>query len=73
MVEPDYDEDLHNEYVKEERKSNLEVEKIKSKIEDITKRITNLEEGEFCSLCNQVLADVDHSDEIKENKEKVKK
>ena len=38
MVEPDYDEDLHNEYVKEERKANLGVEKIKSKIEDIKKR-----------------------------------
>ena len=73
MVEPDYDEDLHNEYVKEEREVNLEVEKIKSKIEDIKKRITNLEEGEFCSLCKQDLADVDHSEEIQENKDKLKK
>ena len=72
MVEPDYNEDLDNEYVKEERESNLEVEKMKSKIEDITKRITNLEEGEFCSLCSQALVDVDHSHEIKENKENLK-
>ena len=69
MVEPDYDEDLHNEYVKEERKANLEVEKIKSTIEEIQKRVKNLEEGEFCSLCKQPLADVDHSEEIKENKD----
>lgn len=69
MVEPDYDEDLHKEYVKEERRINLEVAKIESNIKTTQERIKNLEEGEFCSLCNQALADVDHSDEIKENKE----
>ena len=69
MVEPDYDEDLHKEYVKEERRVNLEVAKIESNIKTTQERIKNLEEGEFCSLCNQALADVDHSDEIKENKE----
>lgn len=69
MVEPDYDEDLHKEYVKKERDLNLEIEKTKSKIEETNKRIKNLEEGEFCSLCKQALADVDHSEEIKENKE----
>ena len=69
MVEPTYDEDLHKEYVKEERRVNLEVAKIESNIKTTQERIKNLEEGEFCSLCNQALADVDHSDEIKENKE----
>ena len=69
MVEPTYDEDLHKEYVKEERRINLEVAKIESNIKTTQERIKNLEEGEFCSLCNQALADVDHSDEIKENKE----
>jgi DNA repair exonuclease SbcCD ATPase subunit len=72
MVEPDYDEDLHNDYVKEERQTNLEVEKVKSKIDQIKERITNLEEGEFCSLCKQALADVDHTEEIEENKNNLK-
>jgi DNA repair exonuclease SbcCD ATPase subunit len=69
MVEPAYDEDLHKEYVKEERRFNLEIAKIESNIKTTQERIKNLEEGEFCSLCKQALADVDHSDEIKENKE----
>jgi DNA repair exonuclease SbcCD ATPase subunit len=69
MVEPDYDEDLHKEYVKDERLANLELEKVKSKIKETEKIVKNLEEGEFCSLCKQPLADVDHSDEIKENKD----
>lgn len=68
MVEPTYDEDLHKEYVKREREFNLEVEKVKSKIKETQNRIKNLEEGEFCSLCKQPLADVDHSQEIEENK-----
>lgn len=69
MVEPDYDEELHKGYVKKEREINLEIEKIKTNIKQIESLIKNLEEGEFCSLCKQPLADVDHSDEIKHNKE----
>ena len=68
MTEPVYDEDLHEEYVKQEREFSLEVERAKSKIKETQKTIKNLEEGEFCSLCKQPLADVDHSDEIEENK-----
>jgi DNA repair exonuclease SbcCD ATPase subunit len=68
MNEPTYEEDLHKEYVKKEREFNLEVEKTKSKIKETQNRIKNLEEGEFCSLCKQPLADVDHSEEIEENK-----
>ena len=68
LVEPDYDEDLHKELVKQERTISLEVEKLKSNIKDTKSRIKNLEEGEFCSLCKQPLADVDHSGEINENK-----
>jgi DNA repair exonuclease SbcCD ATPase subunit len=68
MVEPIYDEDLHKEYVKQEREINLGLEKVKSKIKETQNRIKNLEEGEFCSLCKQPLADVDHSEEIEENK-----
>lgn len=68
MVEPNYDEDLHRDYIKQERELKLGVDKINSKIGDTTKLIKNLEEGEFCSLCKQALADVDHSDEINLNK-----
>ena len=68
MTEPSYDEDSHKELIKQERELSLEVEKTKSKIKDTQSRIKNLEEGEFCSLCKQPLADVDHSEEIEENK-----
>jgi DNA repair exonuclease SbcCD ATPase subunit len=68
MVEPNYDEDLHRDYIKQERELKLGVDKINSKIGDTTKLIKNLEEGEFCSLCKQALTDVDHSDEINLNK-----
>lgn len=68
MTEPVYDEDLHEQYVKQERTFSLELEKTKSKIKQTEKTIKNLEEGEFCSLCKQPLADVDHSGEIEENK-----
>jgi DNA repair exonuclease SbcCD ATPase subunit len=43
-----------------------------SRVNSVLERIKNLEEGEFCSLCSQPLADVYHSDEIKENKIKLK-
>jgi len=69
MVEPDYDEDLHSEYIKKERESNLNLDKAENKIKETENRIKNLEEGEFCSLCKQALADVDHSEEIEENKQ----
>jgi DNA repair exonuclease SbcCD ATPase subunit len=69
MVEPDYDEDLHSEYIKKERESNLSLDKAENKIKETENRIKNLEEGEFCSLCKQALADVDHSEEIEENKQ----
>jgi DNA repair exonuclease SbcCD ATPase subunit len=68
LTEPEYDEDLHKDYVKKERETNLEVDRTKSKIKETQGRIKNLEEGEFCSLCKQPLVDVDHSEEIEENK-----
>ncbi len=69
MVEPNYDEDLHKELVKNERTLNLEVDILMSNIKRTESVIKNLEEGEFCNLCKQALKDVDHSVEIKENKE----
>jgi DNA repair exonuclease SbcCD ATPase subunit len=68
MTEPTYDEDFHKELIKQEREFNLEVDRAKSKIKQTQERIKNLEEGEFCTLCKQPLADVDHSEEIEENK-----
>jgi len=72
IEEPNYDEDYHNEQVKLERKFNIDLEKMGSKVNSVLERIKNLEEGEFCSLCAQPLADVDHSEKIKENKIKLK-
>ena len=72
MEEPNYDEEYHNEQVKLERELKVELEKTTSRIDNVVERIKNLEEGEFCSLCSQPLADVDHSGEIKENKDKLK-
>jgi DNA repair exonuclease SbcCD ATPase subunit len=71
MEEPNYDEELHREYIKKERDLSIEVERTKTKIKDTQKLIKNLEEGEFCSLCKQPLADVDHSEEIESNKKLV--
>ena len=73
IEEPNYDEEYHNEQVKLERSLSVDLEKIESRVGDVLERIKNLEEGEFCSLCVQPLADVDHSTEIKENKINLKK
>mgnify|MGYP003120883414 CR=1 FL=1 len=73
IEEPNYDEDYHNEQIKSERELTLELSILNSKIDVVLERIKNLEEGEFCSLCGQALADVDHSEEIKENKNNLKK
>lgn len=69
MVEPIYDEEYHNKVVKWEREFTLELEKLKSKVSTVKENIKNLEDGEFCSLCKQPLAEVDHSQEIKQNKD----
>ena len=71
MVEPDYDEELHNDLVKQEREHKTERDSHSALITRTKKLITELEEGEFCPTCKQSLEDVDHSDEIKENKDKV--
>ena len=70
MVEPDYDEELHIGLVKQERESKTEKATHEALMTRTQKLITELEEGEFCPTCKQSLEDVDHSDEIKENKDK---
>jgi len=71
MVELNYDEELHNDLVKQERERKTEKSSYFATMTRTKKLITELEEGEFCPTCKQSLEDVDHSDEIKENKDKV--
>jgi len=71
MVELNYDEELHNDLVKQERERKTEESSYFATMTRTKKLITELEEGEFCPTCKQSLEDVDHSDEIKENKDKV--
>lgn len=71
MVEPIYDEYLHDDLIKQERERKTEKSSHTALMVRTQKIITELEEGEFCPTCKQSLEDVDHSDEIKENKVKV--
>ena len=71
MEDIDYDEDLHNDLVKQERERRLEKGTYEGDKTRTEKLICNLEEGEFCPTCKQALADVDHTEEINENKTKV--
>ena len=68
MEDIEYDEDRHNELIKEERELKVEVAGYESDFKKTEKLICSLEEGEFCPTCKQPLADVDHSEEIQENK-----
>ena len=71
MTDIEYDEDKHDELIKEERKLQTKKSGYESEIKRTEKLIKDLEEGEFCPTCKQALADVDHTDEIEENKKKV--
>ena len=71
MVELNYDEELHNDLVKQERERKTEKSSYFALMTSTKKLITELKEGEFCPTCKQSLKDVDHSEEIKENKDKV--
>jgi len=68
-----YNEEEHKLLIKENKTLTSNDLEIKSDIKNITKLIKNLEEGEICSLCKQPLKDVDHTQEIKDNQEKLKK
>jgi DNA repair exonuclease SbcCD ATPase subunit len=80
MEEVEYDEDAHNSLIKEKRELEDSEASIKYEIRDtnndikkVESLIKELEEGEYCPVCKKPLDDVDHTDEIKENKDKVKK
>lgn len=68
----DYDEDVHEDIRLEERNILLEKGKEEDKIESIEELIKNLEEGEICPTCKRALEDVDHSEEIEDEKNKLK-
>jgi DNA repair exonuclease SbcCD ATPase subunit len=68
MSDVDYDEDNHNDLIKEERIHNITKGNLEADVIRTEKLVKNLEEGEFCGSCGQALKDVDHSGEIKENK-----
>ena len=69
----DYDEDIHEEIRIEERDILLRKGKEEDTIARSKELISNLEEGEICPTCKRALEDVDHSKEIKEEKEKLKR
>jgi DNA repair exonuclease SbcCD ATPase subunit len=73
LVKVDYDEDIHEEIRIEERDILLRKGKEENYIERVSDVIKNLEEGEICSTCKRALEDVDHSKEIKEEKDSLKK
>ena len=68
LTEIEYDSTTHKEWIEQLNTLNTFNSHNTIKKESIEKLITNLEEGEFCSLCKQPLKDVDHTEEIKENK-----
>ena len=69
LVKVEYDEDLHEEIRGEERHILLRKGKEEDSIERTEGVIKNLEEGEICLSCKRPLEDVDHSKEIKQEKE----
>ena len=68
LSEIEYDSKLHKEWQQQLNDLNISKSNKTIKRDGTISLIKNLEEGEFCSLCKQPLKDVDHSDEIKENK-----
>ena len=68
----DYDEDKHEEIREEEKDLLLKESKELSNKERKELLIKNLEEGEICPTCKRALEDVDHSEEIKEEKKNLK-
>jgi DNA repair exonuclease SbcCD ATPase subunit len=72
LVKVDYDEDIHDEIRGEERYILLRKGKEEDSIERTEGVIKNLEEGEICLSCKRPLEDVDHSKEIKQEKEHLK-
>jgi DNA repair exonuclease SbcCD ATPase subunit len=67
-----YSEDEYKLLIKENKTLIKEDLEIKSEIKNINKLIKNLEEGKNCPMCKQLLEDVDHTQEIKDNQVNLK-
>ena len=68
----DYDEDKHEEIRLEEKDLLLKESKEENNKERKELLIKDLEEGEICPTCKRALEDVDHSEEIKQEKKNLK-
>lgn len=68
LTEVEYDSQTHKEWKQQLNDLNTAKSHRTIKRDGVVSLIKNLEEGEFCSLCKQPLKDVDHSEEIAENK-----
>lgn len=68
LSEIEYDSDTHKQWTQQLNDLIISKSSKTIKKDSVTSLIKNLEEGEFCSLCKQALKDVDHSEEIANNK-----
>jgi DNA repair exonuclease SbcCD ATPase subunit len=68
LTEIEYESETHKEWKLQLNDLNIAKSTKTIKRDGVKDLIKNLEEGEFCSLCKQALKDVDHSEEIANNK-----
>jgi len=68
LTDVEYDSQIHKEWKQELGDLNIARSHKSIKKDAVQDLIKNLEEGEFCSLCKQALKDVDHSEDIANNK-----
>jgi DNA repair exonuclease SbcCD ATPase subunit len=68
----DFDEDRHDEVTKEISKLNTEIAVDETNVANHKTTIKMLEDGQICNTCNRPLDDVDNTDEIAKNDEKIK-
>jgi DNA repair exonuclease SbcCD ATPase subunit len=63
--EVDFDEDEYNDLIDDKNELKISIGGIERDIKTKQSLITEMKEGEICSLCKQPLADVDHTEQIK--------
>jgi DNA repair exonuclease SbcCD ATPase subunit len=68
LTDVEYDSQTHKEWKQQLSDLNIAKSHKSVKRDAVRDLIKNLEEGEFCSLCKQALKDVDHSEDIANNK-----
>jgi len=67
----EYEEQEHKTAEKEDRELTIEKGTNERQIKTLIKLNKDLKDGEVCPTCKRSLDDVDHSDEIKKNEEKI--